>query len=78
MENYLRTLDAESRDTAQQNRMTFWQDDFGGDEKCNENVNDRHCDAFAKQSRLANENDNKNLMQSLKNLNFETKSQMAA
>jgi len=27
---------------------------------------------------LLNENDNKNLMQSLKNLNFETKSQLAA
>ena len=58
MESYLRTLDVESRNTVQQNRMTFWQDGFGGDDKCNENVND--CAAFAKQNRSTNENDNRN------------------
>ena len=59
MENYFRTLDVRSRDTVQQNRMTFWQDNFGGDDKCAENVNDRYCGAFAKQNRSTNENDNR-------------------
>ena len=39
--------------------MTFWRDDFCADEKYSENVNDRYCDAFAKQNRSTNENDNK-------------------